>query len=180
LACPNCARRPARFDAVVRLGRYEQMLRDAVLRVKRREQEPLTVALGQLLAAERGSDVKALRPTCIIPIPMHWSRRLWRGVNSPEIVAGVLAKELAVPMRPRLLRRRRRTEKQANLTRWQRRRNVRRAFRTRRSKHLVGARVLLVDDIMTTGATANEAARTLRKGGAEFVAVAVLARAAEG
>ena len=180
LACPNCARRPARFDAVVRLGRYEQTLRDAVLRTKHREEEPLMVALSRLLAAQRGSEIAVLRLSCVVPIPMHWSRRLWRGVNGPEVVAGVLAKQLSLPMRPRLLRRTRRTRKQANLTAWQRKRNVRRAFRARNSKNLAGARVLLVDDIMTTGATANEAAKTLRRAGAAFVAVAVVARAGDG
>ncbi len=179
LSCPNCARRPARFDAVVRLGRYEQTLRDAVLRTKHQHEEPLMVALGRLLVAQRGSEIAALRPTCIVPIPMHWSRRLWRGVNSPEVVAGVLAKTLSVPIRPRLLRRTRRTQPQAHLTPWQRQQNLRRAFRARSSKNLADARVLLVDDIMTTGATANEAAKTLRRGGAEFVAVAVLARAVD-
>ena len=180
LSCPNCPRRPARFDAVVRLGRYEQTLRDAVLRCKHPGEEPLMVALSRLLFTERGLELAALRPTCVIPIPMHWSRRLLRGVNSPEVVARVLAKKLSVPLRPRLLRRTRPTEKQANLTAWQRKRNVRRAFRSRIAKMPAGARVLLVDDIMTTGATANEAARTLRRAGAEFIAVAVLARAGDG
>jgi ComF family protein len=162
------------------LGRYEQTLRDAVLRCKHPGEEPLMVALSRLLFTERGLELAALRPTCVIPIPMHWSRRLLRGVNSPEVVARVLAKKLSVPLRPRLLRRTRPTEKQANLTAWQRKRNVRRAFRSRIAKMPAGARVLLVDDIMTTGATANEAARTLRRAGAEFIAVAVLARAGDG
>ena len=180
LACPACARRPPRFDAVVRLGRYEGGLREAVLRMKHRNEEPLMLALGRLLASHRWAEIEALRPSCVIPVPMHWTRRLWRGVNSPEVVARVLAKRLSVPMKSSLLRRVRRTQPQASLTPWQRRpQRPPRLPRKRSSKQLTGARILLIDDIMTTGATANEATATLRRCGADFVAVAVLARAVE-
>jgi predicted amidophosphoribosyltransferase len=88
---------------------------------------------------------------------------------------------LSIAVAPRLLRRRRRTVPQAELTPPQRWENVRGAFRASRSSWLgcrfAGARVLLVDDILTTGATASESARVLRRAGAAFVAVAVVARA---
>lgn len=189
LRCPACARRPVRFDAAVRLGRYEQALRDAVLRTKHRHEEPLMRALGHLLAAQRGREIMAWRPTAVVPVPMHWTHRLARGVNGPEVVAAALARDLGLPLRRRLLRRVRRTRPQAELSPAERRRNMRRAFATARrsfAAHLpfatagpAGHRVLLVDDVMTTCATANAAARTLRQAGAEFVAVAVLARAGE-
>jgi ComF family protein len=147
--------------------------------MKHQQEEPLRVALSRLLAAERGFELAALRPSCVIPIPMHWSRRLWRGINSPEVMAGVLARKMSIPLRSQSLRRAKMTRKQADLTSWQRKRNLRRAFQIRNSANLAGARILLVDDIMTTGATANEAAKTLRRAGAEFIAVTVLARAGD-
>jgi predicted amidophosphoribosyltransferase len=102
---------------------------------------------------------------------------MWRGGNSPDVVAQRLAAELGVPTRPTLLARRRRTAPQASLPPSRRKGNVRGAFRAARHADLPGARLLLVDDIMTTGATVNEAAKTLSKAGAAAVAVAVLARA---
>lgn len=179
LSCPACARRRVRFDAVVGLGHYERTLREAVLRSKHRREEPLTRALGRLLVAERGREIAALRPTVVVPVPMHWTHRLARGVNGPEVMAAALARELALPLKPGWLRRVRRTLPQSQLSAPQRRRNVRRAFIARPARRLAAARVLLVDDVMTSGATANAAARVLRAAGAEFVAVAVLARAGE-
>jgi ComF family protein len=180
LACASCRVRKSRLDAVVRLGRYEEMLRDAVLRTKHLHEEPLMRALGRLLAVERGEEILAQRPSCLVPIPMHWTRRVHRGVNGPEIIARTLAKELGLPLRTRWLYRARMTQKQANLSVAQRRLNLRGAFRLRWPKQLADARVLLIDDIMTTGATGNEAARTLRQYDIPWVAMAVLARAADG
>ena len=110
-------------------------------------------------------------------MPMHWTRRLQRGINSPEILAGCLARHLGIPLRRRLLVRCRRTFLQTEMSPPQRFRNVRAAFRVHKSPCLQGARVLLVDDILTTGATCSEAAKTLKKAGAAAVVVAVLARA---
>jgi predicted amidophosphoribosyltransferase len=83
---------------------------------------------------------------------------------------------LQVPLAPHLLQRRRRTAPQASLPATRRVANVRGAFRARAHRDLAGARLLLVDDIMTTGATVNEAAKMLVKAGAAFVAIAVVAR----
>ena len=89
----------------------------------------------------------------------------------------MIANRLGVPTTSRLLVRRRRTIPQATLSPGRRRANVRGAFFVHPHQDLVGAKVLLVDDILTTGATLNEAAKMLRKAGAEEVSVAVLARA---
>ena len=179
LGCPACRRQKQRFDAVVRLGRYESLLRETVLRTKHRAEEPLTVACAKLLIEERRSDLAALQPDRLVPIPMHWTRRLIRGVNGPEVLARQLSKQLGMPASPHGLRRTRQTRPQAQLTPWQRQQNVRGAFRASPRVTWSGVRVLLIDDILTTGATANEAAATLRRAGASFVGVAVLARAIE-
>jgi ComF family protein len=175
--CLKCQRSAPRFDALIRLGRYAGALREAVLRTKHPRDEPLAIALARLLSETRRSELAALEIDLIVPIPMHWTRRLARGVNSPETMAAVIAGELHRPAPMRTLRRARRTQPQYSLTPTERRRNLRRAFQVRGAKRLAGARVLLVDDILTTGATANSAAATLKRAGASFVAVAVLSRA---
>jgi ComF family protein len=175
--CPSCNHRRFHFDRVWRLGIYHSALRSAVLRMKRPTGHPLAVALGDLLAELAGSRLAALQVDVVVPVPMHWTRKAWRGTNSAEAIARRLAGHLRLPMRPGLLKRCRRTAPQASLPRSRRRANVRGAFRARNHADLPGARILLVDDIMTSGATVNEAAKTLRHCGARFVGVAVLARA---
>lgn len=165
------------FDRVLRLGIYEGTLRSAVLRIKQPRERPLAMALGELVANCLGGDCAAWRPDAVVPVPMHWSRKLWRGANSPEVIGELLAKRLQVPLAGHLLVRQKRTAPQASLSVAGRRANVKGAFRVRKHRDLDGARLLLVDDIMTTGATLNEAAKTLSRGGASSVAVAVLARA---
>src|SRR5262249_45683017 len=112
----------------------------------------------------------------IVPIPMHWTRRVVRGTNSPEFLAAELSARLGAQVM-RLLVRRRRTQPHGSLSRRKRYRNIRGALAIRKGYHLEDAKILLVDDILTTGVTCNEAARVLKKTGATSVAVAVIARA---
>jgi ComF family protein len=187
--CPSCRKHPRHFDAAFPLGAYEGELREVVLRTKRLSHESLTKALGRLLAERRGAELAQFRPDLIVPIPMHWWRRLWRGVNNTEILAEELGRRLGKPVERRLLVRRRPTRPQKDLLLPERFANLRNAFRLRRGHPQAGARqagaparwqdshILLVDDILTTGATSSEAARVFKQAGAGAVAVAVLARA---
>jgi ComF family protein len=178
-ACAHCAQRHFAFDSVARLGCYDGLLRTAVLRIKGGRHHGLALALGRLLAQTRGDELAAWRPDAVLAVPMHWSRRMWRGANSPDTIAQRLAARLGVPLASHVLVRRRRTAPQARLSPPRRRANVRGAFRVRAHRDLPGARLLLVDDIMTTGATVDEAAKTLVRAGAGPVRVVVLARADE-
>jgi len=108
---------------------------------------------------------------------MFWVRKLGRGINSPEILAEMVAQAAHAPVRGRVLVRKRNTIRQMELPPPERFRNLRDAFRLRLGYDLQGARVLLVDDVLTTGATSSAAAETLKRAGVGFVAVAVLARA---
>ena len=164
------------FDTVVPLGSYRADLREAVLRMKRPAHDPLSTAIGRLLARRRGQQLGDLKADLVVPVPMHWTRRLRRGTNSAEILAQCLGQYLKVPVRRRVLWRCRNTLPQADLPPPERFKNVRGAFRVRASRRLEGVRVALVDDILTTGATCSEAARMLKKAGASMVAAVVLAR----
>ncbi len=177
-SCPACKDFSLKFDAVFPLGRYEGALRELVLKTKRLSSEAVSLAIGRLLAQRLGEKLAWFRPDAVLPIPMHWGKRFVRGVNSPELLADCLGRKLGVPV-VRSLVRCRYTGPQKDLLPRERFRNVRGAFRLRRSdrRRWQDARLLLVDDILTTGATCSEAARLLKQSGATAVAVAVVARA---
>jgi ComF family protein len=176
--CTHCRDAGFAFDHAVRLGPYEGVLRDAVLRLKHHTGEGLAEALGELWADCSADALRALAVEVVVPIPLHWFHRVRRGYNQSESLARELAAALNVPCRPGWLRRARATRKQHHCrSREERRENLRGAFRTRHGEAVRGKRVLLVDDVMTTGSTAHEAARPLRSAGAAQIAVAVLARA---
>jgi len=174
--CPWCRQHKLQFDAVIPLGSYHDPLRRVVLRMKSSLAEPLSMSMGRLLVQARGELLRAWRPDLVVPVPMHCTRRLHRGINSAEILGGCLATGLGSPL-SRVLCRTRKTKLQRSLRVDQRFRNLRGAFRLRSGYDLGGSRILLVDDILTTGATASTAATALKEAGAAVVVVAVLARA---
>lgn len=176
LTCPECVRGKFRFEQLCHLGAYQADLRQAVLRCKHPQHGYLAATLSELLWRRNQERFTAFGPELVVPIPMHWRQRAWRGANAPETIATRLAAHLNIPMHL-TLRRARATKPQHHLGRAARLKNVRRAFRLRRGYECRGARVLIVDDVVTTGATVNEAAKVLLAAGAQSVAVAALARA---
>jgi ComF family protein len=174
--CRECARFELRFDAALTLGDYDGLMREYVLRIKRQQHEALTLALSKLAWRELANEITAWQCDLVIPVPMHWWRRVWRGTNSPDLLAARLAENLSIDCLPRCVARSRATQPQSTLASGERFHNVRGAFRLRRGYDIGGACVLLVDDILTTGATASEVARALKRAGARQVKVVVLAR----
>jgi ComF family protein len=175
--CPRCRKAKLKFDAAVALGSYHAGLRNIILRMKKPAHDALSIAMARLLVQRRGQQLADLRAELVVPIPMFWIRRLRRGVNSANTLARFLAKSLALPLRLNVLVRRRNTQPQASLSPTRRFLNVRGAFRVRSPHVIKNARILLIDDVLTTGATCSEAAGTLLQAGAASVAVAVIARA---
>jgi predicted amidophosphoribosyltransferase len=174
--CAHCHGQRFAFSTAFALGAYAGQLAEAVVRMKHASQAPLAVAAAQLCWQHLGDELQAWSPDAVVAMPMHWSRRMSSGTNSPETMADELARRLRKPAPRGLLRRRRATAPQTSLPRSERWPNVRGAFGAGwRARRLQG-RVLLVDDVLTTGATSHEAARALRAAGASDVAVAVLAR----
>jgi ComF family protein len=112
----------------------------------------------------------------IIPIPLHWKKRWERSFNQSERLARALAKATGIPMNTKLLKRILPTPTQTRLTRAQRAENVKGAFDFRGKNSLSGERIVLVDDILTTGATASECAKVLMQNGAGFIDVWTVAR----
>jgi ComF family protein len=174
--CSHCRGVSFPFDKVLRLGPYDGRLRDVILRMKHGRGEPLAELVGELWVACAEPRLREVGATVVVPVPLHWWRRWQRGYNQSESLARPLALRLGVPLRTSCLRRTRNTPQQTSQTAAGRLQNVRGAFRARGAA-LAGQTVLLVDDVLTTGSTAAEAARALRGAGARRVVVAVLARA---
>jgi ComF family protein len=160
------------FDFASCYGAYEGALRKLIHLFKYSRLRPLDRPLGAMLALAlpRGREFDG-----VVPVPMDWLRRLGRGFNQSELLASAIARRCAIPVIP-ALRRRRGTRVQAGLTNAQRRHNVARAFTHNRRHDVAGKRLLLVDDVMTTGATAAACARELKRAGARSVTLLALAR----
>jgi ComF family protein len=164
------------FSAARTIGPYQAELQKAVLKAKHSVHEPLAAALGQRLAVAVQQQPLPELPDLVVAVPMHWLKRLWRKTNPAGTVAQELSRELNVPLAAGLLICKRILRRQAALTPSERRRNVRGAFRASRRWAISGKRVLLVDDVLTTCATAHEASRALLEAGASAVYVATVAR----
>lgn len=170
--CGACRDDPPAFDRLIGLWRYRSPAVDLVHALKFGRCEFLAEAAGRDLAgAVRGRGIPV---DLVVPVPLHWTRRLRRGYDQAEAIAVAVARDLGVPI-VRALRRISATRAQARLPRDERRRNVARAFTARRSASICDLRILLVDDVFTTGATSRAAARTLARAGAAAVSVGVLA-----
>jgi ComF family protein len=137
------------------------------------------VALGRRAGRVLRPRWQGSEPTLIVPVPLHRSRRRERGYNQAEYICRGFSSALQVPVSTEVLLRGRYTSSQTHLDHAERAENVRGAFEVpaRASSRLKGARVLLVDDVMTTGATMSEASRALHEGGAAAVTACALALA---
>ena len=158
------------------MGIYADTLRACILRMKSPQGVKLAATIAEAYCVYRAKTLEKYRPDLVAPVPMHWLHRLWRRTNSPETMARRIAHRLDVYLEVPLLVRCKRTEPQHELSRQARFQNVRNAFVVRKGYDLSGTRVLLIDDILTTGATASEAAKVLKKAGAKEVIVGVAAK----
>ena len=174
--CPHCLPKRFRFQKTIALGVYGEALRELVIRMKQPAQTALSLAVAELFAEARGQELREIQADLVLAVPMYWQRRLVRGPNPAEHLAEICARRVGGANPLDLLRCRRKTRKQGTLTPAERRANVRGAYTVSANYAINGAHVLVTDDVMTTGATANEVARQLRRAGAESVSVAVVAR----
>ena len=152
-----------------------QPLRDSLLRFKYARDLRTGKALASLAA--KHFPLADEQYDSLVPVPLHIRRLRWRGFNQSLLLTRVVAQRIGTPIAPWLLRRIRQTSTQTKLTPAERRANVHDAFRADASAALRDRRILLVDDVYTSGATVEECARTLYQSGARSVDVFTLARA---
>jgi len=171
--CHACAVAPPPFDYARAAASYAGALRDALHAFKFGGKRALARPLGDLVIEQCGG-VLGPHVDALVAVPLTRARERERGFNQAALLASHLATASGLPVKPGWLSRRHGTRSQTELTAEERRANVAGAFAA--SPHAAGAHVLVVDDILTTGATAAECARTLRAAGARSVGVLAVAR----
>ena len=176
--CGACVRRQPTFDSARSVMVYDDGSRDLVLGFKHGDQTHGAPAFAAWLQRV-GSGLLA-EADLIAPVPLHRWRLVKRRYNQAALLANALGRLGEVPVIPDLLVRRRRTRSQGGLDRDARARNVRAAFAVgrRHAGATAGKRIILVDDVLTTGATVEECAKVLKRAGAAHVGVLTLARVA--
>jgi ComF family protein len=170
--CRLCRSGTRGFDAAYCFGAYEGNLRELIHLFKYGRMKPLATTLAVRLAAVLPRD---RRFDVVVPMPLHWRRQWQRGFNQSELLARATARRCGIPM-VNAVRRTRATATQAGLSNAMRRENVSGAFRVKKPRAVEACRVLLIDDVMTTGATASACAHALKRAGAKSVALLALAR----
>jgi ComF family protein len=176
--CGGCQEERPQFARATAFGAYDGELRELIHLLKYEQVLPAAGVLGGMLAdAIRKLEVGP--PVSIVPVPLHSSKRRQRRFNQADLIAREALKKLAqddFEFAGKVLVRVKPTVSQIGLTRPQRRENMRGAFRVVHPNRVKGRSILLVDDVLTTGTTASECARVLRKAGAGQVWVATAAR----
>jgi ComF family protein len=167
--CALCRSGLRGFDAAYSFGAYEGVLRELIHLCKYGKIKTLAWPLSGLLAQALPRDETF---DAVAPVPLYWRRRLQRGFNQAELLARGLSRRTGIPV-IRALRRLRPTPAQAGLSNSARRENVSQAFGAR---GVQGKRILLIDDVMTTGATAASCAAALKQAGARRVSLLTVAR----
>jgi len=175
--CASCRGRRFGFSRAVAPLHYERAARELILRFKLAKEAPLAYVLGELLADFLASGGVSHRVDVIVPVPLHWRRRMTRTFNQAELLAREIGARFNLPVVVGALVRKRATQSQTAFPALGRALNVRDAFELGwRRGAVAGKRVLLVDDVLTTGATTSECGRVLQRGGAADVVVATVAK----
>ena len=172
--CGECLSNPPPFERAAAAFQYGGAAKDAILRLKYGKVAWIGERLGQRLV---GTSARLETVDAVVPIPLHSRRLRARGFNQSALIAKPIARALGRPLQAEVIRRVRDTDPQAGLAKTARAENIHGAFIVPRPRRIREKRILLLDDVITTGETVKEAARVLLEAGAASVDVIAAARA---
>lgn len=175
--CRDCMTEKPHFDKARAWLKFQEPVIGIIHSFKYQRQFQFLDWMAQGLSQLFQTEFAGQKFDMLIPVPLHWQRLMQRGYNQAFILARPMSRKLKIPLRPGALTRARNNPPQVGLTRPQRKENIKKVFAVKNPKMVSGKNILLVDDVITTGATVDEAAKVLRKAGADSVSVLALARA---
>ncbi len=176
--CADCRKRKHSFDQGTALITYTPKASRMILRMKNEGEQVTARWLGQEMARRLGETILLWQPDCLVPVPLTARKKRIRGFNQAELLAREIGRELDIPVRTDLLFRQKASSEQKKLDYAERLNNMKEAFVVRQDKSIIPSRVLLVDDVATTGSTLDACTLALREAGAQHV-FAVTAAAGE-
>ncbi|NUN94269.1 MAG: ComF family protein [Verrucomicrobiae bacterium] len=174
--CPNCRGAKLQFERARSAVRFRGVVRRALHGLKYEKEHFWAPAIEAWFLEGVARHLAGEQIHVVVPVPLHPARERQRGFNQAALLARALARQYRLPFEPRALERVRATKTQTHLDRAERQENLRCAFRVRRPAVVANRRVLLVDDVLTTGSTLSECAAVLRAAGATPALVLTLAR----
>ena len=177
--CPACRSRRRMFSFARSFGPFDERLQQIVHLLKYRHRKSLAEPLARLLASVIERDRRFDNMEAVVPVPLHSVKARTRGYNQSELIASYLAREVGLRLLKKSLRRTRNTPSQSGLGSAQREINVRGAFAVRNPETISGKRLILVDDVLTTGATVDACVQALLQADANEVCVLTVARTPE-
>lgn len=176
--CAECLTEERPFRRARAVCAYEGLIIEVLSKLKYGGLTRLAKPLGKLLADYQDPEFSLSESDLVVPVPLHPARLRERGFNQSVLLARQVSRRCSIPINFTALHRTRQTQPQTQLSGAERRKNVRGAFEVRKTKEVEGKRILLIDDVFTTGATSQECASALREAGASEVHVLTLARVA--
>jgi len=173
--CFFCKGKNFHFDTITAIAHYDDIMKTLIHKYKYAGQKFLHKTFNELALQKTKTAGIADKTDVIIPVPLHWLRKLQRGFNQSELLARGLHRSYCKPLSINNLLRVRNTMSQTKLSKNKRQQNIHNAFYIRDPESIKGKRILLVDDVYTTGVTSEECANFLKKAGAQSVHIFVLA-----
>jgi ComF family protein len=174
--CGNCLEKKPYFSLARAIFSYENIILNAIHQFKYKRHMSIGETLASFMADYNFPDVNYADYSLIIPVPLHIKRLRERGFNQSLILARAIGKSRQIPVNFSLLKRNKFTLTQTGSNKKERQQNVRRAFEVIDKNKIAGENIIIIDDVYTTGATANECAKILMRAGARNVTVLTLAR----
>lgn len=174
--CYNCKKHPYYFTRAISAVEYHGTIKEAIYKYKYGKKTYMYKTFGPILVqAIRASNIDISDIDIIVPVPLHRMKTIKRGFNQSELLGKYISQSFNIPLNTKNLIRHKKTLRQNNLDRSDRRSNIKNAFRVMKKENFVGKRVILVDDIFTTGATVDECSKVLVNAGAKEIIVVTLA-----